>query len=255
MTEQSRRDDLESIGYLICYFLRGNLPWQGLKIGQNEDRIKAIFKKKRDTKIESLTTGLHVNISKYIEYCRKLGFEDEPNYDYLINLLYEAMEMKLLKIDFDYDWNKKICIPPNTTKALDTSNMENSMNVSNLNHKNSNSGYGSIINKNDISQDLKNIIVDDNNSIKDYKENEKKKDVDKLDEPTKKANIKTTENKQITPNGANNKLISNEVSLNNKTENVQSETKKKEIQISEKNDINLPKNEKKEEENSICRFI
>ncbi len=55
--EQSRRDDLEAIGYVIMYFLRGSLPWQGLKIDKKEDRYKKIYDKKKNTTAEELCAG------------------------------------------------------------------------------------------------------------------------------------------------------------------------------------------------------
>jgi hypothetical protein len=55
--EQSRRDDLEAIGYVLMYFLRGALPWQGLKVDKKEDRYKKIYEKKKATSAEELCEG------------------------------------------------------------------------------------------------------------------------------------------------------------------------------------------------------
>ena len=55
--EQSRRDDLEGLGYVFLYFLRGSLPWQGLKVKTNEDHYHKIYMKKKETKSADLCKG------------------------------------------------------------------------------------------------------------------------------------------------------------------------------------------------------
>lgn len=62
--EQSRRDDLESIGYVLIYFLKGILPWQGLKCRTDGDRYKKIFEKKMTTTEEELCDGIPSKINK-----------------------------------------------------------------------------------------------------------------------------------------------------------------------------------------------
>ena len=59
--EQSRRDDLEAIGYVLIYFLKGILPWQGLKVDKKEDRYKKIYEKKKITTPEELAEGFPSN--------------------------------------------------------------------------------------------------------------------------------------------------------------------------------------------------
>jgi casein kinase 1 len=61
-TEQSRRDDLESLGYVLMYFLRGSLPWQGLKLAANEQRTYKIWEKKQTTPIKELCEGYPGNL-------------------------------------------------------------------------------------------------------------------------------------------------------------------------------------------------
>jgi len=87
--EQSRRDDLESVGYVLVYTLRGSLPWQGLQIKPNEDRYVKIMQKKEDTKVEEICKGYPEEFMTLINYCRALKFEERPNYESLRGLMRE----------------------------------------------------------------------------------------------------------------------------------------------------------------------
>ena len=104
--EQSRRDDLEAIGYVLMYFLLGSLPWQGLKIKPGEDQFKKIAEKKINTSFEFLTKGHPDEFLKYFKYCDQLNFEDQPDYEFLIGL-FQTMINKYCNncfYDFHFKW-------------------------------------------------------------------------------------------------------------------------------------------------------
>ena len=87
--EQSRRDDLESLGYVLMYFLRGSLPWQGLKVNSIKEKYQRIFEEKQE-KIFRICQSFPIEFRQYFEYCTHLTFTEQPDYRYskLIFILY-----------------------------------------------------------------------------------------------------------------------------------------------------------------------
>lgn len=104
--EQSRRDDLEALGHVFMYFLRGGLPWQGLKAATNKQKYEKIGEKKQTTPIKELCEGFPEQFVHYLTYVRNLGFEDTPDYDYLRELFTAALKDTHEVEDGEYDWMK-----------------------------------------------------------------------------------------------------------------------------------------------------
>ncbi|XP_050444026.1 casein kinase I-like [Adelges cooleyi] len=105
--EQSRRDDLESLGHMFMYFLRGSLPWQGLKAANLKERYQKIGDTKRNTPIETLCEG-YPEMAEYLKYSRRLDFFEEPNYDYLRQLFIDSIKKNSLTDDQQFDWSNKL---------------------------------------------------------------------------------------------------------------------------------------------------
>jgi casein kinase 1 len=103
--EQSRRDDLEALGHVFMYFLRGSLPWQGLKAATNKQKYEKIGEKKQTTPIKELCEGFPEEFSIYLNYVRKLGFEETPDYDFLRELFAKVLKNNGDIDDQIYDWN------------------------------------------------------------------------------------------------------------------------------------------------------
>ncbi|KAM3234329.1 Casein kinase I isoform epsilon [Capsicum chinense] len=102
--EQSRRDDLESLGYVLMYFLRGSLPWQGLKAGTKKQKYDKISEKKMLTPIEALCKSYPSEFVSYFHYCRSLRFEDKPDYSYLKRLFRDLFIREGYQFDYVFDW-------------------------------------------------------------------------------------------------------------------------------------------------------
>lgn len=102
--EQSRRDDLEALGHVFMYFLRGGLPWQGLKAATNKQKYEKIGEKKQSTPIKELYDNFPEEFAIYLNYVRKLGFEETPDYEFLRELFTKVLKNTGETEDGVYDW-------------------------------------------------------------------------------------------------------------------------------------------------------
>ncbi len=103
--EPTRRDDLESVGYMLVYFFKGSLPWQGIKTGDDESRsiqMDKIGDIKLTININKLCDGMPKQIAEYIKYCRDLKFAESPDYEKLKNYFLDAALDN--NIDLKYQW-------------------------------------------------------------------------------------------------------------------------------------------------------
>ncbi|KDD77114.1 protein kinase, partial [Helicosporidium sp. ATCC 50920] len=102
--EQSRRDDLESLGYVLLYFLRGCLPWQGLKAATKKQKYERISERKMATPTEILCKGFPTEFPVYFQYVRSLRFDDKPDYCYLRKLFRDLFIREGFTWDYVFDW-------------------------------------------------------------------------------------------------------------------------------------------------------
>lgn len=164
--EQSRRDDLESIGYLLVYFLLGRLPWQSKnEKGKDPNKIKD---KKLITTPEILCKKLPIEFCYYFHYVKNLKYQDRPDYNSLRSLFYSLLivrtkdinqinDSSLYNNEYCFDWFEEIDVDDSDEKN-NTINNENDYKI-----------------KNDNS--LKSLNNSNNNSIKEKNIEEKGKNI------------------------------------------------------------------------------
>jgi serine/threonine protein kinase len=100
--QQTRRDDLEAIGHMLLYFLRGSLPWSGMS-GKTEEKYRKICAKKSTMPLDELCAGFPDEFKTYLRDVRKLGFRERPNYAGL-RQLFSTLRSRLDLQDHDFEW-------------------------------------------------------------------------------------------------------------------------------------------------------
>eukprot|EP00828_Plagiopyla_frontata_P021528 TRINITY_DN28120_c0_g1_i1.p1 TRINITY_DN28120_c0_g1~~TRINITY_DN28120_c0_g1_i1.p1 ORF type:complete len:313 (+),score=64.09 TRINITY_DN28120_c0_g1_i1:108-1046(+) len=102
--EQSRRDDLESLGYVLMYFLRGDLPWMGLEAENKQEKYKLIREKKISTPVDVLCSGFPEEFTTILKYFRSLQFEERPDYVWVKRVFQDLFVKLQNQWDLIWDW-------------------------------------------------------------------------------------------------------------------------------------------------------
>lgn len=99
--ELGRRDDLESLAYILIYFLRGSLPWQGANVGNCD----LVVENKQTISTYDLCHGVPVEFRTFLEYSRSLSFDEKPDYDYLHGLFDNLLLREGFKSNLAFNWD------------------------------------------------------------------------------------------------------------------------------------------------------
>ena len=102
--EQSRRDDIEGLGYVLLYFLKGNLPWQGLAANTKKEKYERIMERKLNIPVDELCRGFPNEFAQFINYAKSLRFEERPDYAYLKRIFKDLFTRENYLNDNVFDW-------------------------------------------------------------------------------------------------------------------------------------------------------
>ncbi len=104
--EQSRRDDLECLAYSLIYMIKGELPWQGVRAANKQDKYDKILDIKKGISVEHLCKDLPPEFASFMYYCRSLKFEDKPDYGQIKRWFVDVFTRNKYYRSFVYDWKK-----------------------------------------------------------------------------------------------------------------------------------------------------
>ncbi|XP_055330960.1 casein kinase I-like [Paramacrobiotus metropolitanus] len=112
------RDDVESVGYLLVYFVLGRLPWQGMPAASTDTKIAMIANKKMNTSLKELCNGIAPQMREYLQAARQLEFNQFPDYGYFRGLLKTILKTSVNDNERFFDWQKpgiKLTVSPKHT--------------------------------------------------------------------------------------------------------------------------------------------
>lgn len=105
--EASRRDDLESLAYMLIYFSNGSLPWQGIDSPNKQEKYEKIGDKKMKVPVEVYTRNLPEEFSLFLNYTKSLLFDEKPDYVYIKKLFEDLFIRENFVKDYAYDWTNQ----------------------------------------------------------------------------------------------------------------------------------------------------
>ena len=212
--EQSRRDDLESLGYMLVYLALNYLPWSNFFFNTTlnpESKTKKLSCLKSSITPESLCKGLPEEFASFIKYCRKLEFEKEPDYDYLKSLFKNILSRNPLKNELFFFWTIKRPINRKQSRSAEISG----------HYKRKSNSIKRIYNqiKNSLEKNKKNEKKNpnDNKLISEHRDTITVNNIDIKDYKNENSNIiiiKKDDNSFNDSNNMNNKKINNLLKLN-----------------------------------------
>ena len=170
--ELSRRDDLEELCYVMIYFLNGHLPWERIRNKNKQERYKLILNMKKKINEENLVGDKNnIEFIEFVKYCRKLKFEENPDYDYLRGLMINCISKNNKSIDnfYNVDINKNPLFHSQDIKdktKRESKNKNISQNISGKNTRSNSSKRLKVSFSNNI------IILNDNIENNDNNEND-----------------------------------------------------------------------------------
>ena len=101
----SRRDDIESIGYLLIYLLAGSLPWQKIKHSDKAKKYEMMGDEKTAHSLFEHFPNVPTEFITFLLYCRNMKFDEDPDYDYLKNIFITLYKHHGYETDNKYDWD------------------------------------------------------------------------------------------------------------------------------------------------------
>lgn len=97
---------MESLGYVLLYFLRGSLPWQGIKAESREQKEKLILERKQSAEEYGLFKDLPEEFKEYFEHVRSLRSDETLDYAYLRRLFRNLFRRNSFEYDYVFDWTE-----------------------------------------------------------------------------------------------------------------------------------------------------
>ena len=200
--EQSRRDDIEALGYVITYFFYGSLPWQSNKDKGKAEQFK-ILEKKLITPPEILCKKMPKQFMIFFNYVRKLKFEDRPDYSMMRNIFAMLLFSRTkVGMKFCFDWFKQedVVVTRDEDKKEEDNYDNNSENDENKGNK--------LIDNENNDEDNNDNIDNENNDNNNEDENEEE------DVEFNKENFGNINNEYETPIGRNNNVAGENKNFN-----------------------------------------